>query len=532
MPESDPITPANEAETEQSGSGTTIVDEHSTAAGIAGAPAGEQSGKAADSCAEAPTELSETAPDQADGIRIGAVVASRYRLEKVLGEGGMGRVFLATDTLYSDEFQDRQDKVALKFLGAKFAQHSISRIALQRETRKSQQLSHPNVVRVMHFDQHAGTPYMIMEYLEGLPLDEFLRASRGVGRPLAEALPLVEDMASGLDYIHAQGLVHLDFKPGNVFVSSAGSAKILDLGIARLHAESRSADQETAFDVSALGAMTPSYASCEMFERLDPDPRDDVYALACVAYELLTGKHPFDNQPAIKARAAGHKPVKPEHIDRSRWRALLKGLAFDRTARTPSARDFAEDLRGEKSSRKRVLLGLAGVAALAVASASILALQAMQPVDPDAAFLARLSALSEGAPPLSVDDEARIQAWLEQGDAYRGIADEVFNDGDILSAHQILQVGADNASAAYRSVLELTPSERAQQGMLAITALYARWADEKLESGSAVHSLWMACHGLSLHPGSTRLQEVAEEARDELGTATNTDCVFMREQTP
>ena len=480
-----------------------------------------------------PTELNVATGAGLEEIEVGTLVGSRYRLERVLGEGGMGRVFLATDMLYAGEFRDRQDKVALKFLGANFAQHSISRIALQRETRKSQQLSHPNVVRVMHFDQHEGLPYMIMEYLEGQPLDDFLRDCRGSGLALEQAIPMVEDMASGLDYIHGQGLVHSDFKPGNVFVpAGGGGAKILDLGIARLHVESLSSGDETAFDVSTLGALTPSYASCEMFERLEPDPRDDVYALACVTYELLVGEHPFDNQPAIRARAAGLKPARPGDLDRARWRALVRGLAFDRAERTLSAREFAEELKGERSRRKRLVAGLAGAAALGLASASLLALQALQPEDPDAIYLARLSAMSDGAPPLQADEQTRVQSWLDQGDAYLGIANEVFRDGDLLSAHQILQAGADNAAAAYRAVLERTTSERAQQGMLAIADLYNQWAGETLAAGNAVHSLWMACHGLSVHPGSRALQRAADEARDNLDNAANTDCEFMRAQTP
>ena len=188
---------------------------------------------------------------------IGDLISGRYRLETVLGEGGMGKVFLAQDELYAGEFKDRHAQVALKFLGKKFASHSVSRMALQRETRKSQQLAHPNVVRVMHFDQHDGNPYMIMEYMTGEPLNGFLETKACSGLPMQEALELIEGMALGLGYIHSEGLVHSDFKPNNVFVGEDGTAKILDLGIARLNTEGEEKQQETVFDVSALGALTP-----------------------------------------------------------------------------------------------------------------------------------------------------------------------------------------------------------------------------------------------------------------------------------
>ncbi len=382
---------------------------------------------------------------------IGDLISGRYRLEKILGEGGMGKVFLAQDELYGHEYKDRQAQVALKFLTRTFAGHSISRMALQRETRKSQQLTHPNVVRVHNFDHHAGNPYMIMEYMRGQSLDDFLRANAANGLPLKDAFKLIQGMVDGLGYIHGAGLVHSDFKPNNVFVGADGEAKILDLGIARINEAAVKNDQETQFNASALGALTPTYASCEMFEGQPPDPRDDIYALGCVIYELLAGHHPFNRVPALQARANAMKPKRLEQLSRSRWHALEQSLAFNRVDRTSSTAILWDGLQGDKRRRKLVLAGLAVVTGLAVLAAVSLGLLAMKPEDPNQVFMNKLGALAAQANTLTAADPARIQRWLAQGNTYLEVAEDVFEQGDLLSAHQVLVEGADNAQGAFMS---------------------------------------------------------------------------------
>ncbi len=127
-----------------------------------------------------------------------------------------------------------------------------------------------------------------------------------------------------------------DFKPANIFVTDTAKVKVIDFGIARVIQRPEEESEATVFDPGSLGALTPAYASPEMLEHREPDPRDDIYALGCITYELLTGKHPFDRVPALQARSAGMKAHRPDHLGNKQWKAFKAALAFEREARTPT----------------------------------------------------------------------------------------------------------------------------------------------------------------------------------------------------
>ncbi|MBA3563423.1 MAG: serine/threonine protein kinase [Gammaproteobacteria bacterium] len=228
----------------------------------------------------------------------------------MIGKGGMGAVYGARD-LRKEEAQDRDPYVAIKVLGDEFRQHPDSLKALQREARKSQQLAHPNIITVFDFDRDGTTVFMTMELLKGQPLDKII-GLHPQGLPRKQALRIAEQMAKGLAYAHEKHIVHSDFKPGNVFLEPDGRTKVLDFGIARaVPSRSFAAGATTVFDAGQLGALTPSYASREMLNGELPAPSDDVYALAIVVYELLTGVHPFNRKHANQAKLEG---LRPRHV--------------------------------------------------------------------------------------------------------------------------------------------------------------------------------------------------------------------------
>ncbi|HEY8521315.1 MAG TPA: serine/threonine-protein kinase [Gammaproteobacteria bacterium] len=300
----------------------------------------------------------------AEAVGPGAVIKERFLLESLLGRGGMGEVYRALDRR-KQEVQDRDPYVAIKILRDDFRGHPHALIALQRETRKAQTLAHPNVVTVHDFDRDGTTVYMTMELLDGEPLSRVI-AARGA-LPREDAVRAIRGMAAALAYAHEKGIVHSDFKPGNVFLTADGAVKVLDFGIARaLPNRQRPSGDVTVFDAAELGALTPRYASPEMLRGEAPVPADDVFALGIVGYELLTGRHPFGRSTADEAQARGAKLPALPALPRRQRKALAKALAFERAARHEDAAAFLRHFDGPSPLRKTAYVGslllLAGAA--------------------------------------------------------------------------------------------------------------------------------------------------------------------------
>jgi serine/threonine protein kinase len=309
-------------------------------------------------------------PDRVKGV--GDTLNNRFVLEECLGIGGMGTVYKALD-LRKLEASDRKPYIAIKVLNVQFRGQPKSLIALQREARKAQTLAHRNIVTIHDFDRDGPMVYLTMEYLSGRPLSRVLRVPGFTGMPYAQALPIVTGMSNALAYAHERGFVHCDFKPANVLLTDAGEVKVIDFGIARVFQRTDEDTEATIFDPASLGGLTPAYASPEMFEHREPDPRDDIYALACVTYELLTGHHPFERLPAAQARIAGMRPQRPQNLGRRPWRALSEALSFERASRTPTVARFLEGIGADSRATAPIPLAKAGLAlgAFAVAAAGV-----------------------------------------------------------------------------------------------------------------------------------------------------------------
>jgi len=288
-----------------------------------------------------------------DYAAVGSMLKGRFHLEKELGRGGMGVVFLALDER-KVEARDRDPYVAVKVLNDEFRRHPDSLIALQREARRSQSLAHDNIVRVYDFDKDGTIVFMTMEYVDGSDLKTLIREKAYNGMPLAKARPLIEGMAWALKRAHAAGVVHSDFKPGNVMVTRDGMPKVFDFGIARAGQHlGEATGEQTVFDAGTLGALTPAYASLEMIQGKEPTPSDDIYALGCVAFELLTGKHPFDKVSAEVAMREGRKPPPVPGLTKRQYQTLCDAIAFTSDKRLKNAADLVEGLR-DVSLRERV----------------------------------------------------------------------------------------------------------------------------------------------------------------------------------
>lgn len=341
-----------------------------------------------------PQGATDRDPDKEPGRMkgVGDTLNGRFVLEECIGFGGMGTVYRALD-LRKLEASDRNPYIAIKVLNVQFRGHPKSLIALQREAKKAQTLAHPNIVTVYDFDRDGSMVYLTMEYLAGKPLSRALRAPDFKGMPYREAMHIVSGVAHALAFAHQRGFVHCDLKPANVFVTDSGDVKVIDFGIARVFQKTEEDAEATVFDPGSLGGLTPAYASPEMLEHREPDPRDDIYALACITYELLTGRHPFDRVPASQARQAGLKPARPQHLGHRQWRALRAALSFDRETRTPTVARFLQEMLAEQPAAK-----YAGMAATALVAATLIAVGISYFQSQDAAGPAMTSGASDAEP--------------------------------------------------------------------------------------------------------------------------------------
>lgn len=300
----------------------------------------------------------------------GVVLLGRFKLLELVGEGGMSRVYKALD-LRRLEARSPNPFVAVKVLTVPFDDHADSMQLLEREAHKLQSLTHANIVRVIDVDRDGLTVFMTMEFLSGESLLSKLRhAAVTAGSLTSEQVQaIVAGIASALEFAHRNGIVHGDLKPGNVFITESGETKVIDFGIARFLG--RPKDGSAAAPTphwETLSALTPPYASPDMIEGMEPDPRDDIYALACISHEMLTGEHPFARVDAVDARDAGARVVRHAAMTGDQFQAISGGLRFNRDTRTASVEDFLNQFSGQRS--KKVRWGF-GVAALVVAVAGV-----------------------------------------------------------------------------------------------------------------------------------------------------------------
>ena len=306
------------------------------------------------------------------------VLKSRFVLDDRLGSGGMGTVYRAKD-LRKVEARDRNPYVAVKVLNADIRRHPEAFIALEREASRSQLLSHHNIVSIFDFDKDGNVPFMTMELLQGRELADLMEAYPH-GLPDEMAWSVIHGLCDGLGYAHENGVVHADFKPGNVFVTDQNLAKILDFGLARaVRLQPAQGDrgedgtgEDTAFDPAQLAALTPVYASLEMIRGEVPETRDDLYSLAVVIYLVLTGRHPYNRLPADEALAAGLSPERPRQLNRVQWRALKSALALRRDDRPASVRVLHEALTDRPLWKSRYVAALAATVLIAVTGSRVI----------------------------------------------------------------------------------------------------------------------------------------------------------------
>ena len=247
----------------------------------------------------------------------GTLIAGRYRVVRQLGQGGMGSVWLAEDNKL-DSF-----KVAIKMLPSVLVNNKRAYQQVKAEALVSLKLSHPNIATVRAFEEESGNPFLVMDYIDGQTLDDYLAEKGKLSEE--ETVELLKPVAAALDYAHTQGVVHRDVKPGNVMIRKDGTPFVLDFGIAR-------EIQETMTRVTGkLSSGTLLYMSPEQLNGDAPKPAQDVYSFAAMAYECLKGEPPF-SRGQVEFQILNKEP-EPLPGGSDLARSILRGLAKAPVAR-------------------------------------------------------------------------------------------------------------------------------------------------------------------------------------------------------
>jgi tRNA A-37 threonylcarbamoyl transferase component Bud32 len=384
-------------------------------------------------------------------LRVGSTVANRYRVVRLLGEGGMGAV-------YEGEHIRIKRRVAIKFLHLEYARSPAALTRFRREALAATATGNPHVVEVLDLDQaEDGTPFMVLEFLEGVSL--FDEVERRGPLALPRALAIMEQLCAALDVVHAKGITHRDIKPENLFLITRDGrpdfVKILDFGISKFatsHDGESGKLTKTGTAVGSIYFMSPEQTR----GRDDVDARSDIYALGGVLFYLLTGRPVFegDSIPYIMMQIvtdpppalAIFRPELPAHVGEVITRALAKDreqrfqdctslfLALDRASPAPALGSLAKTVEADSSPDgwgesaaahsqagtfdplprppwRRVVLPIATVLALAAGGAWWMQ---RRPADPAPASLAAERAVPERAlTPAPTEKAAAVPSRVE-----------------------------------------------------------------------------------------------------------------------
>lgn len=282
--------------------------------------------------------------DESNAKVLPEILAGRYKLERILGVGGMAIVYRAYDNLAA-HFKHPFPYVAVKMFKEEFAGFADASYLLYSEYALLTSLNHPHIVRAYQFDIDAESEraFLTLEFLKGLTLDQWLMENP-LGVSLKKIQPMLLEIIDAMCYSHQHNTIHGDLKPSNIMLTNEGCI-LFDYGLGQVLVGELA--KLPKISRKRFNAWTPKYAAPELLEDISLTTKTDIFALCCIIYELLTGKNPYYIDKKTKYSVS---PSKPKDLSKKQWQALVCGLAIKPEERTITAQELKEVFQSTSKS--------------------------------------------------------------------------------------------------------------------------------------------------------------------------------------
>lgn len=330
-------------------------------------------------------ESADKAGERLLPLPVGTVLLDRFMLTAIIGKGGTSYIYRARDLLAVLGRDEKESQLAVKVVAA-LDDDKIERQLILREALATRHLAHPNIIKIYDYHRDGQLCFVTMELIEGESLAASLQRAPQRKIPYRRALPILLSVAKALDAAHKQGIIHTDVKPSNILLTNGGEVKVIDFATARSYrgavasgrqpqghsknknqrVESLRGDSTDLFEPAYYG-YTPAYASPQALSDKPAQPSDDVFSFACIVYEVLTGRHPYNRQSSLSALQSKLRPLRPREISVWQWRVLKAALSFESERRFTSVAVFFKTFNLARHVTSYLLLACAlGVGFLAL----------------------------------------------------------------------------------------------------------------------------------------------------------------------
>ncbi|MBT5231688.1 MAG: serine/threonine protein kinase [Methylococcales bacterium] len=317
------------------------------------------------------TKFAEPAVDDRDLSYVGRTLSQRYQLNVLLGKSAYFLVYEARDLQNNCE-------VVVKIIRPEVKPDSAMMVALDREVKRVQRLKHQSIVTVDALVEENGLYYLIMPKVAGQSLRVLLLEQHRHGMSFKQVTQLLSQVAVILSHAHSRHVIHSDLRPSNIFVGLNGDVFISDFGLSRTLYQYEYEQKRIGLHNNDPRLQALYYTSCQVLDGVEPVPSDDVYSLSCVAYEMLFGQHPYGKVNAIESRRLNIDVQKDKLFGKEQWRAMMKGLAFERGERFSDAKLLLKGIGPKSMLVANLVKVLAGALVLAGIAAAVMAWPSFQ----------------------------------------------------------------------------------------------------------------------------------------------------------